>query len=431
MIGAFLPGVSPAGLGQYTLHAVVDGVEGFALEPDLLVLDLTAGQTAKSALIIKLHNLLFIKPQNDMEVDGSHFFALTQRRICDQFLIDNNINLQKAEDLVKYLDHIVLISAKLAEEQLQQLPRFSGSGYRLQQLNIIEIINYRYYFVADFLVEDFGSGDLTECFVYSAFNPEKAGYFIELLYFVRGFICSFLFDLGYNTPAQILLAQLHPKSFFGCDLFKELYSSLARRTGLEVGIAGVNIKHWFDFVAIHKIQRTLEGEHLFRLPGSKNRRPFFSPLVSYTKCIGRFHKFVVSGTGINFQYLTELLLSGTMKANQATAYDVISDLKPLDKGQAELYIRQMLSDHKIHDDQILEVVDLVCPNPLFLGRGRFVTFMLDSVLKGETVHLAISKFVGRLSQPEKSLFPLKFYVNDIQYGKNSFDKVMLWSLDWI
>ncbi|KAJ3376322.1 hypothetical protein HDU84_000375, partial [Entophlyctis sp. JEL0112] len=72
MIGAFLPGVSPAGLGQYTLHAVVDSVEGSALEPDLLVPDLTAGQTAKSALIIKSHNLRFIKSQNDMEVNGSH-----------------------------------------------------------------------------------------------------------------------------------------------------------------------------------------------------------------------------------------------------------------------------------------------------------------------------------------------------------------------
>ncbi|KAJ3189074.1 hypothetical protein HDU82_004003, partial [Entophlyctis luteolus] len=83
----------------------------------------------------------------------------------------------------------------------------------------------------------------------------------------------------------------------------------------------------------------------------------------------------------------------------------------------------MLCDHKIHDDQIQEVVDLICPNPLFLGRGRFVAFILDSVLKGETVHLAISNFVGALSQPKNSLFPLRYYVNDIQDGKNGFDKV--------
>ncbi|KAJ3338383.1 hypothetical protein HDU83_008177, partial [Entophlyctis luteolus] len=89
----------------------------------------------------------------------------------------------------------------------------------------------------------------------------------------------------------------------------------------------------------------------------------------------------------------------------------------------ESYIRQMLCDHKIHDDQIQEVVDLICPNPLFLGRGRFVAFILDSVLKGETVHLAISNFVGALSQPKNALFPLRYYVNDIQDGKNGFDKV--------
>ncbi|KAJ3334767.1 hypothetical protein HDU83_000979, partial [Entophlyctis luteolus] len=95
-----------------------------------------------------------------------------------------------------------------------------------------------------------------------------------------------------------------------------------------------------------------------------------------------------------------------MKADQATAYDVISDLKPLDKGQAESYIRQMLRDHKIHDDQIQEVIDSVCPNPVFLGRGRFIAFMVDSVLRGVTVHLAISNFVGALSQPKNALFPL-------------------------
>ncbi|KAJ3381078.1 hypothetical protein HDU80_001933 [Chytriomyces hyalinus] len=50
VIGAFFSGVSPAELGQYTLHAVVDGP---ALKVNLLLSDLTAGRTAKTALIIK------------------------------------------------------------------------------------------------------------------------------------------------------------------------------------------------------------------------------------------------------------------------------------------------------------------------------------------------------------------------------------------
>ncbi|KAJ3376866.1 hypothetical protein HDU84_009307, partial [Entophlyctis sp. JEL0112] len=71
MIGAYRLGSLLAETPRelLTLHAVIDGVEGPALEPDLLLSDLTAGRTAKSALVIKSHNPLVIKAQNYMEVD--------------------------------------------------------------------------------------------------------------------------------------------------------------------------------------------------------------------------------------------------------------------------------------------------------------------------------------------------------------------------
>ncbi|KAJ3225185.1 hypothetical protein HDU78_010739, partial [Chytriomyces hyalinus] len=253
-------------------------------------------------------------------------------------------------------------------------------------------------------------------------SPNRADYFIQLLYFVRGFVCGYLLDLGYNTPAKILLAQLHPKAFFGRDLFSELYDSLAARTFVNIRQSTERIKQLFDFVAIDEIQQSLEGSHIF--PLSVENRPFFSPLVFFSKHLGQFPKFIVCGTGINFDLLTELLISGSMKAEQFTAYDVISDLKPLDKGEAESYIRQMLSEHDIRKEKIDEVVDLVCPNPLFLGRGRFIAFILDSVLRGDTIDLAIGKFVGILSKPESSLFPLRFYLEDLQHERNSFLKVL-------
>ncbi|KAJ3090134.1 hypothetical protein HK100_007540, partial [Physocladia obscura] len=388
-----------------------------------------------------------------MEVDSNPVAKHSERRISDQFVVNNNIDLQKTEDVFKFLEHKIKVLAPFnpdkpyqaaflnnclefrldrrqtkyllddAVNNIKLLVSVSGSGKTRQLLELL-FSQFGYYFVVDRQLADFGSGDLAQCYLYSARAPEKAEYFIELLYFVRRFVCSFLFDLGYNKPAQILLAQLHPKAFFGCDLFSELFDSLARRTNIQIGRSAANIKHWFDFVAIDEIQRSLEGENVFKLPGSKNSRSFFSPLVYYSKHIGGFDKFIVSGTGINFHYLTELLLSGTMKADQVTAYQVISDLKPLDKNQAESYIRQILSDHDIRDDQIQEVVDLVSPNPLFLGRGRFVAFILDSILGGKTVDLAISNFVEALSQPQSPLFPLKFYVKDIQDGRNSFYKVV-------
>ncbi|KAJ3376707.1 hypothetical protein HDU80_003810, partial [Chytriomyces hyalinus] len=64
VIGAFFQGVSPAELGQYTLHAVVNGVEGPALEADLLLSDLSTGHRAKNALVIK--------SKSDMDVNDSH-----------------------------------------------------------------------------------------------------------------------------------------------------------------------------------------------------------------------------------------------------------------------------------------------------------------------------------------------------------------------
>ncbi|KAJ3237188.1 hypothetical protein HDU78_004212 [Chytriomyces hyalinus] len=435
MVGAFF-------LGQYNLHAVVDGVEGPALKPDLPLSTLSTGLTAKNALVIK--------SKSGMGTHASRVSGPCERRTREEFVVGN---LRNTENVREFLQHQINLLAPFnpdkpyhatfldnclefrldrrqttysldASDNIKVLVSISGSGKTRQLLELL-YSQFGYFFVVGLQQQaDFGSIDLLKCGAYSAYNPKKAQYFIELLYFVRGFICSYLFDLGYNTPAQILLAQLHPKAFFGCDIFSELYDSLARHTSIDVGRSTASIERWFDFVAIDQIQASLGGEHIYTVSGGK-LRPFFSPLVYHFKHMGRFHKFIVAGTAINFDYLNELLSPGTMNAHQVTAHDVISDLKPLDKGQAESYIRLMLSDHNIRNDQIREVVDLVCSNPLFLGRGRFITFILDSVLKGIDVHLALSKFVKVLSQPESSLSPLKCYMDDIQYyNRNSFDTVV-------
>ncbi|ORY44920.1 hypothetical protein BCR33DRAFT_816742 [Rhizoclosmatium globosum] len=373
-------------------------------------------------------------------------------RARDQFLFDNNLNLERTEDVIKYLQHKIDVLAPWYSHQpykahflnnclefrldrretmysldshdnIKLLLSVSGSGKTRQLLELL-FDQFGYYFVVDRQLIDFGSGDLTRCLIYSVRHPEKAEYFIELLYFVRGYVCNYLFDLGYSSPSQMLLAQLHPKAFFGCDLFSELFDSLARRTDINIGRSSANIKLWFDFVAIDEIQRSLEGEHVFLLPGSQNSRPFFSPLVYYSKHMGKFCKFIVSGTGMNFLYLSELLLSGTMKSHQVTACDVISDLKPLDSPQAREYIRRILGDNNVHANQIEEVVNQVSTNPLFLGRGRFVAFILDSFLEGDTLDLAITKFIDALSQPERSLFPLKFYLSDMKNRRNAFDRIV-------
>ena len=107
-----------------------------------------------------------------------------------------------------------------------------------------------YYFVIDLQLEDFGSGDMAHCYQYSVNATKKTGYFIELLYFVRVFVCNYLLNLGYDQPQQILLAQLHPIQFFGVDIFKELFDSLAKRSDVMIGR---KIEECFDFVALDEI----------------------------------------------------------------------------------------------------------------------------------------------------------------------------------
>ena len=124
---------------------------------------------------------------------------------------------------------------------------------------------------------------------------------------------------------------------------------MAKRTEVRVG---TTFEGCFDFVAIDEIQRNVEGENLFSLPGSKSKRPFFSPLVYHSKMIGKFSCFIVSGTGINFEAIKELMGSSTMKSTIVTSHQVISDLRPLTKDDVVRYSELILKDHNISKSSI-------------------------------------------------------------------------------
>ncbi|KAJ3377758.1 hypothetical protein HDU84_008248 [Entophlyctis sp. JEL0112] len=465
----------PEDYGPLTLHAVVDGVEASALEPDLLLWDLTAGRTAKSALIIKSQNHMELDKRSalekarafnrrlssadavPMEIDGHVSGPPKSRSPSDQFIIENNLNLDKTEDVLRLLEFKILsmgfkpekppqavfrdncLEFRLdsrqtgysldAENNIKVLLSVSGSGKTRQLLELL-FNQFGYYFVVGFQLEDFGSGDLAECFRLSLITPGNVQYYVELLYFVHGFVCDFLIRAGFDTPDQILLAQLHPEAFFGLDIFLELYDFLVQRPERVIGRSTKHIANYFDFAAIDEIQATLGGGAAFRMTQSEDNRPFFSPLVYYSKRIG-LKSFIVSGTGINFQLLKEFFFSGTMKDGVFTNYSVISGLEPLDKSKVVTYIRNVLTGRNFGDDQIKQVVDLISENPLFHGRGRFVAFILDCILGGHPVDLAISKFIRALSRPDSAAFPLRFYAEDIQLGRCSFKTFAGEALDTI
>ncbi|KAI8823925.1 hypothetical protein BJ741DRAFT_72280 [Chytriomyces cf. hyalinus JEL632] len=183
------------------------------------------------------------------------------------------------------------------------------------------------------------------------------------------------------------------------------------------------INRCFDFVAIDEIQMIVESSFVFSLPNSENARPFYSPLVFYTKHLGKFPNFIVSGTGINYIAIDELMASGTMKAEQFTSHSTISNIQPLDKDAIDAYSRRILSDHNIDAAEIEKFVALVCSFKLCHGRARFIAYILDSFLASRDMEVAISQFVSGLSDIKGDLFPLKFFRRDLEEDKTSFTKV--------
>ncbi|KAJ3286531.1 hypothetical protein HDU79_006413 [Rhizoclosmatium sp. JEL0117] len=103
-----------------------------------------------------------------------------------------------------------------------------------------------------------------------------------------------------------------------------------------------------------------------------------------------------------------------MKADQVISYEVISGLDLLDTHAVELYIRSILNERKLDLDFIQSVVALFATNPLFLGRGQFIAFILDSITSNELPHQAISRFMKGLTEPQSPLFPLKYYAEELK-----------------
>jgi hypothetical protein len=238
-----------------------------------------------------------------MDIDLKPVLLKTQ---SEKFIVDNNLQLEKTEDVIKFLQYKIGVLAPYNEARPYQAKFLDnclefrlGNRQTTYQLDdeddikiqlavygagktrtLLELLYSRpgYYFVADLQFSDFGSGDMLRCSQLSCEKPDRTPYFIELLYFVRVFVCNYLVVLGYETP-QILLAQLHPKAFFGIDIFKELFESLAKRSNVDIG-REIG-EECFHFVAIDEIQRSFSGKSFFTFQGSKNLRPFFSPLVFY------------------------------------------------------------------------------------------------------------------------------------------------------
>jgi len=380
-----------------------------------------------------------------MDIDSSsQKTPFVRSKSCETFIQVNKLDLQKPEDSLKYLMYRLEKLVKLPTydevdkmfhdncleyrldrrtttynlddvDNVKLLLAVSGAGKTRTLLELLHS-NFGYYFTSMSSQGDFGSGDLKSCQTYCELNPEIIESVIQLLYVVRAAVCNYLMEKGFKEPWQILLAQLHPRAFFGIDLFTRLFEALLKEQ-LSVETATVKL---FPFAAIDEIQIFVESNSVHSLPDSANSRPFFSPLVHYSKMMGIFPQFLLSGTGINFELVKELMESGAMKDNQITNYEVVSNFHPLSKKDIEIYAAQFLQEH--HVPEVDYIVSRISAFELCHGRPRFVAYILNRYIKSKDIDVAIGEFVSGISDVGGQIFPLRFLKRDLDNNIRSLDK---------
>jgi hypothetical protein len=388
--------------------------------------------------------LKYINVGDLMDVDSPK--PKFQRTTSDKvFINDNNLDLQKSTDCLKYL--IYLMEKQVDVQKLPNSAAFRDNclEYRLDRRTttynpdeadnvklvlavsgagktrmLLELLysNFGYYFTSKSGQHDFGSGDLYHCQMHCDGTPRDVQRAINLLYFVRAAVCNYLKENGFENPWQILLAQLHPVAFFGVDIFESVFSTLLKEQ-VSVEITTLNP---FSLTAIDEIQICVESQEVYRLPGSRNNRPFFSPLVHYSKMMRTSPHFLLSGTGINFEFVKEAMESSTMKGNQKTNYEVVSSFHALSREDIEKYASQFLQEHQVLE--VDKIVSRISSFNLCHGRPRFVAYILDGYMKSKDIDVSIGEFVSGISTVDGQIFPLRFFKRDLDNDTRSLDRVI-------
>jgi hypothetical protein len=376
-----------------------------------------------------------------MDIDSKRApFVRTESE--EKFIQDHNLDLRKPSDTLKYLIYLLEKSVDVANmpnsaafhdncleyrldrrtttynldnvDNVKLLLAVSGAGKTRTLLELL-YSNFGYYFTSKSSQGDFGSGDLYQCQIYCDNHPENVKRAIQLLYFVRAAVCNYLMEKGFNKARQILLAQLHPVSFFGVDIFEHLFTILLKEQVADKFVIGT-----FPLTAIDEIQLCVESKAVHLLPGSTTNRPFFSPLVHYSKMLQIFPHFLLSGTGINFQFVKEAMESSTMKDKQKSNYEVMSNFHALSRADIKAYAYQFLQEHE--KPEVDFIASRLSAFELCHGRPRFLAYILDGYMESNDIDAAIGKFVSGISTVDGQIFPLRFLKRDLDNNIRSLDR---------
>lgn len=343
------------------------------------------------------------------------------------YLLRKLVNVENLGNDAKFLDNCLEFNLDKRSrtwcydniDNIKVLIAVSGAGKTRLLLELLYQSFGYFYVVSSSHQRDFGSEDLSSCGSFCDANPSKAKNAIKLMHFIRISVCRFLIESSsFESPKDILLAQLHPQAFFGCDIFEKLFNILIYEPNYNTDLRHLNP---FPFAVIDEVQLSFLGEELHTLPDSSTLRPFFSPLIYQTKIMCPFTTLLLSGTGINYFHLNDALQSMALK-NVSVSYKVYSPFSPLSKNEVESYARSFLSAHNVANVEL--IVSRLSSFTLCHGRPRFVAYILDSYMQCKNIDVAISSFISGISVVGSDVFPLKFLKKDIDNGRCSLVEVI-------
>ena len=262
-----------------------------------------------------------------------------------------------------------------------------------------------------------GSDDLWTCIQHCVEkrNPQ----YLELVAICRVMILRWMMlKKGITDSRSLLLAQIHPEKVFGGDIFLSLYYELKTQySDYECNWERIRSQNWL--VAIDEIQTSLKTKNVFVTTGVKDR-PAFSVLLSRFIQYFNFGNIVVSGTGINYTLINELLESSTFKPLPLDHR--ISDFQPLSQDRAYKFSMNILCNMLgWSHDLANKTATLISNDPLFCNaRARFTSFILGELAQQNDKYLenAIDSFYEVLRNPGHCWFPIR------DWDKNKGDVVV-------
>ncbi len=348
-------------------NAAVDEGKEEPLEEDSLVDGL--GTSKKEALVVVVPSSFPTAPTPFPKIKYN-FTGVQFPRRCMTLRLDSRLSSYEPDD----------------RDDIKLLIGPSGCG---KTRTCFELLHKRYgFFFSIGGGLPYGSNDIDICMSMAEKEPGNVEYYIQCLIWCRWNIIKQLIE-DKCTPAQVLLAQLYPIMIFKdkIDPFANNFSTFA-----ESKYRLVMPSHIDDLMLIvDEVQEALSTANVFKV--NQNPRPFFSPMLKHMK--NMFKTMMLSGTGIDYNKITECIKSCAVKRDVKFAWQDVNNFPFLNEPQIFNYSQFVLKECDIaaaeDRDSICEAIGKY---ELCRGRARLCAFVLDGLIENPTMEVckALERF---------------------------------------